>query len=98
MAAAFQTGFGGVFYSLHSMLWHQGEQDAGDTDGDNYHASYCSYLMDDISTLLDYLRVNLPGATSTVTPFTIDGSLLPYWVDAVNGTADVESTIYAGTP
>jgi hypothetical protein len=94
MAAAFQTSFGGV-YSFHSMLWHQGEQDAGD-NGDNYHASYCSYLMDDMSTLLDYLRVNLPGATST-TPF-IDGGLLPYWVDAVNGTADVESAIFAGTP
>ena len=40
LAAAFPTALGGN-YSFHSMLWHQGEQDAGD-NGDSYHADYCT--------------------------------------------------------
>ena len=79
-------------YHLHSMLWHQGEDDAGDNH-DHFNASYCHYLQDDMGVLIDYLRAQFPGASSG-TPF-MDGGMLPYWVDAVNGTTGVMSAIYA---
>ena len=79
--------------TLHSMLWHQGEEDAGD-NRDAFHADYCTYLMTDISALCDFFRQSFPGASPT-TPF-IDGGLLPYWVDQVpGGTGGVPSAIYA---
>jgi hypothetical protein len=92
LAAALPTQLGGN-YSFHSALWHQGEQDAGDNSGAAYQADYCTYLVTDLSALIDYLRLSFPGASPT-TPF-IDGGLLPYWVDAVNGTEGVMSAIYA---
>lgn len=49
-------------------------------------------LLDDMAALVDHLRENFPGA-SPGTPF-IDGGMLPYWVDAVNGTEGVMSAIY----
>lgn len=79
-------------YTFHSMLWHQGEQDAGD-NGDNFHADYCTYLGTDLSALIDFVRVNFPGASNS-TPF-IDGGMLPYWVDKVQGTQGVMTAIYA---
>jgi len=80
--------------SFHSMLWHQGEHDAGDNFG-FWSADYCTYLMTDLSNLIDYLRGTFQGA-SAGTPF-LDGGLLPYWVDQVNGTngtAGVMDAIY----
>ena len=82
----------GGTYKLHSMLWHQGEQDAGD-NGDKYQADYCTYLMTDLSALIDFFRANIPGASSS-TPF-IDGGLLPYWEDILPGTEGVQMAIYA---
>lgn len=73
---------GGTFGSLHTMLWHQGEDDAGD-NGQHYHATFCTYLIQDQGALIDYMRANLAGASAT-TPF-INGGLLPYWVDVING-------------
>lgn len=70
----------------------QGEEDAGD-NRQHFQASYCHYLEDDMGNLVDYLRDHFPGA-SAGTPF-IDGGMLPFWVDAVNGTAGVMSAIYA---
>jgi len=89
--ASFPTALGGT-YSFHSMLWHQGEQDAGD-NGDGFHADYCTYLINDLTALIDFFRASFPGAGAT-TPF-VDGGLLPYWVDAINGTEGVSSAIYA---
>lgn len=84
------TELGGV-YKLHALLWHQGEEDAGDNRV-NYHADYCTYLINDMSALIDYLRLQFPGA-SLSTPF-IDGQLLPYWIDnVVNGTGLVPQAI-----
>jgi hypothetical protein len=92
LAANFSTGLGGN-YSFHSMLWHQGEQDAGD-NGDKFHADYCTYLVDDLSALIDFLRAGFPGAGPS-TPF-IDGGLLPYWEDNVpGGIGGVPSALYA---
>lgn len=82
LAAALPNSLGGTFH-LHAMLWHQGEEDAGDNRV-NFHASYCQYLVNDLTSLIDHLRGNFPGA-SEGTPF-LDGGMLPYWVDAVNGT------------
>ena len=70
----------------------QGEEDAAD-NRQGYHAPYCHYLQDDMGALVDYLRAQFPGA-SAGTPF-LDGGMLPYWVDAVNGTAGVMDAIYA---
>ena len=81
LAAALPAGLG-ANWSFHSMLWHQGEQDAGD-NGDSFHANYCTYLVDDLSALIDFLRAGFPGAGPT-TPV-IDGGLLPYWEDLVPG-------------
>ena len=39
------------------------------------------------------MQANMKGATAG-TPF-MDGGMLPYWVDAVNGTEGVMSAIYA---
>jgi hypothetical protein len=91
LAAALPTALGGN-YSFDAMLWHQGEEDAGD-NRDHYAASYCQYLETDLSALIDHFRTNMKGATAG-TPF-MDGGMLPYWVDAVNGTAGVMSAIYA---
>ena len=92
LAAAFPAGLGGNL-SFHSMLWHQAEQDAGD-NGDQFHADYCTYLVDDLSALIDFLRAGFPGASPT-TPF-IDGGLLPYWQDLVpGGIGGVTDAIYA---
>ena len=84
---------GGGSYALHSMLWHQGELDAGDNRA-TYHADYCTYLIDDLTALIDYFRGAMVGATAT-TPF-VDGGLLPYWEDNVaGGTGGVPAAIYA---
>ena len=92
MAAALPARLGGN-YTFHSLLWHQGELDAGDnTQG--YHADYCTYLVADLAELVDFMRARFPGATAA-TPF-IDGGLLPYWVHAVvGGTGDVPAAIAA---
>ncbi len=83
--------------TMHSFLWHQGEQDAGDNKGllraPIFQASYCTYLCDDLSPLIDFLREQVPTASAT-TPF-VDGGLLPFWLDKVAGTDSVESAIYA---
>ncbi len=50
-------------------------------------------MVNDLSNLIDFLRASFPTATPS-TPF-IDGGLLPYWEDAVNGTEGVVSAIYA---
>ena len=90
--AAFPAGLGGNA-SLHSMLWHQGEQDAGD-NGDAFHADYCTYLVDDLSALIDFFRASFPGASPS-TPF-VDGGLLPYWEDKVpGGIGGVPAAIYS---
>jgi hypothetical protein len=89
--AALPTALGGN-YSFHSMLWHQGEEDAGDNRV-AYHADYCTYLVNDLSALIDFLRAGFPGAGPS-TPF-VSGGLLPYWIDAVNGTEGVTSALYA---
>eukprot|EP00040_Diaphanoeca_grandis_P017030 m.88369 g.88369 ORF g.88369 m.88369 type:complete len:330 (-) comp26188_c0_seq1:90-1079(-) len=81
----------GGTYSFHSMLWHQGECDAGD-NGQKYHATYCQYLQNDLGALIDFLRAQFPGA-SEGTPV-MAGGMLPYWVDAVNGTEGVMGAIY----
>jgi hypothetical protein len=83
----------GVNYTFNSLLWHQGEEDSGD-NGDKYHADYCTYLINDLSALVDFFRSRFPGATNS-TPF-IDGGLLPYWQDNVaGGTGQVPDAIYA---
>ena len=79
---ALPTALGGS-YNFHTMLWHQGEEDAAD-NRKHYSATYCTYLKADMGALIDHLRSTFPGA-SPGTPF-IDGGMLPYWVDAVNGT------------
>lgn len=89
----------GGTYHFSAMLWHQGEQDAGDNG--SFQASYCHYLQNDLGPLVDHLRASFPGATAG-TPF-IDGGMLPYWVnkdDPRNMTSKgkvegVESAIYA---
>ena len=43
LAAALPTLLGGT-YNFHAMLWHQGEEDAGDNH-QHYHATYCQYLQ-----------------------------------------------------
>lgn len=91
LASALPTSLGGT-YHFHAMLWHQGEEDAGDNHA-HFHASYCQYLQSDLSALIDFFRTNMKGATAG-TPF-MDGGMLPYWVDAVNGTEGVMSAIYA---
>jgi hypothetical protein len=45
-----------------------------------------------MGALIDFLRANFKGA-SAGTPF-MDGGMLPYWVDSVNGTDGVMSAIY----
>jgi hypothetical protein len=105
LSAAFPQAFPRGAYKLHSMLWHQGEEDAGD-NSQNYHADYCTYLEADMGALIDYFRGTsfagagrFPGA-SVGTPF-VDGGLLPYWVDkesnggGANGTAPTMEAIYA---
>jgi len=89
---SFPTAFPGANYSFHSMLWHQGEEDAGDNRA-SYHADYCTYLVNDISALIDFLRAGFPGATNS-TPYIV-GGLLPYWIDAVAGTEGVTSALYS---
>jgi hypothetical protein len=74
------------------MLWHQGEEDAGDNRV-GCQAPFCTYLVDDLSALVDFMRASFPGASPT-TPF-IDGGLLPYWADVVNGTEGVSAAINA---
>jgi len=106
LAAAQPTGLPGN-YIFHAMLWHQGEDDAGDNckpykyyncknqSINHFASSYCNYLQHDIGALIDYFRANFPGA-SAGTPF-IDGGLLPYWVDQVGGkdAKPVVDAIYA---
>ena len=78
-------------FKLDVLLWHQGEEDAGDNRV-NYHSDYCTYLINDLSALIDYLRLQFPKASPS-TPF-VDGQLLPYWIDnVVNGTGDVPHAI-----
>jgi hypothetical protein len=91
MAAAQPQALGGK-YVFHAMLWHQGEDDAGDNRR-HFQSSYCNYLQNDMAALVDFLRKSFPGA-SAGTPF-LDGGMLPYWVDAVNGTEPVMAAIYA---
>jgi len=91
MSEALPGNLGGTA-SLHSMLWHQGERDAGDNH-DSFHASYCHYLEDDLGALIDHVRLHMPGA-SGITPF-LAGGMLPYWVDTANGTEGVMSALYA---
>ena len=92
LAAGVTKQFQNGTYKLHAMLWHQGEEDAADNH-DNYHASYCTYLESDLGKLIDHFREGFPGGTAG-TPF-IDGGMLPYWVDKVNGTSGVMEAIYA---
>ena len=90
--ADFPSKLGGN-YTFAAMLWHQGEQDAGD-NGDGFHADFCTYLVDDLSALIDFLRAGFPGASPS-TPV-VDGGLLPYWVDVVTGgTGSVPAAISA---
>ena len=92
MAAALPARLGGNF-TLDALLWHQGEEDAGD-NGDKYHADYCTYLVADVSALVTYLRAAFPGGSNS-TPF-VNGGLLPYWQDAVaGGTGGVPAAIAA---
>jgi hypothetical protein len=92
MAAALPARLGGNF-SLDALLWHQGEEDAGD-NRDAFHADYCAYLVDDLSPLVTYLRAAFPGGSNS-TPF-VNGGLLPFWVDAVvGGTGGVPAAIAA---
>ena len=92
LAAAFPAAFPGNHYTFHAMLWHQGELDAGD-NRDNYHADYCTYLVDDMAALVDYFRASFVGASPS-TPF-INGGLLPYWVDTIGATGGVPAAIAA---
>jgi hypothetical protein len=93
LAAALPAKLGGT-YNFHSMLWHQGECDAGDNrDKPEFQSTFCHYLEADLGALVDHLRTSFPGATAG-TPF-VDGTMLPYWVDAVNGTAGVETALAA---
>jgi hypothetical protein len=79
--------------TLHALLWHQGEEDAGD-NRDGFHADYCTYLAGDVGALVDFVRAQFPGATNA-TPF-VNGGLLPYWEDhVVGGTGGVVDAIYA---
>ena len=89
--AAVPGALGGA-YAFHTMLWHQGEEDAGDNRA-GFQASYCRYLGDDMGALVDHLRAEFPGA-SPRSPF-LDGGMLPYWADAVHGTGGVMDAIYA---
>ena len=91
LKAAVPAALGGT-YGFHTMLWHQGEEDAGD-NRKHFQASYCHYLQNDMGALIDHLRAEFPGASSS-TPF-LDGGMLPFWVDAVNGTEGVMAAIYA---
>ena len=92
MAAALPSSLGGNF-TLDALLWHQGEEDAGD-NRDNFHADYCTYLIADISALVTYLRSHFPGGSNS-TPF-VNGGLLPYWQDVVTGgTGGVPAAIAA---
>ena len=92
LTAALPTKLGGT-YTFHSMLWHQGECDSGD-NRDNFHSTYCNYLVTDLSALVDFMRAGFPGATSS-TPF-IDGGMLPYWVhNVINGTGEVVEALSA---
>ena len=92
LAAALPAALGGT-YHLHAMLWHQGEEDAQD-NRKHFNASYCQYLVKDLSPLVDFLRQSFPGA-SAATPF-VDGGLLPYWVDKeAPATAGVSDALYA---
>ena len=125
LVASLPTLAGTAPFKVHSLLWHQGECDAGDNRGFGvgppplavgghahattppppflpqqppttqqiFQADYCQYLAGDLSPLIDFVRANFPGAAPT-TPF-IDGGLLPYWVDKVNGTEGVMDAIYA---
>lgn len=86
------TALGNDTLRFHSMLWHQGEEDAGD-NGAKFQADYCTYLVNDLSALVDFMRTSFTGATNS-TPF-IAGGLLPYWMDAVNGTQGVTSALAA---
>lgn len=95
LAAALPVNLTGA-YRLHAMLWHQGEADGGDNRAHPtpFRADFCTYLVDDLSALVTYLRATLPGATPA-TPF-VNGGLLPYWVDSVpGGVGGVERAIYA---
>jgi len=94
LVSSISAKLGGTYGSLDALLWHQGEADAGD-NGNNYHATYCTYLVQDQGALIDYMRANLAGATAT-TPF-VNGGLLPYWVDQINkvGNSSVMNAIYA---
>ena len=80
-------------YVFHAMLWHQGEDDAGDNcwpdqfpcrqkPVQHFKSTYCNYLQNDMGKLIDYFRSRFPGA-SAGTPF-IDGGLLPYWTEAAS--------------
>ena len=90
--AALPAALGGVPL-LHAMLWHQGELDAGDNRV-NFHADYCTHLLNDTTALAAYMRATLPGAGKG-TPF-VNGGLLPYWEDTVvNGTGGVPAAIYS---
>lgn len=92
LASAIPAKLGGDF-KLKVMLWHQGEEDAGDNK-QGYNATYCTYLERDLGKLVGFFRQNFPGA-SEGTPF-IDGGLLPYWVGKVgNATSGVMRAIYA---
>jgi hypothetical protein len=91
LAAALPATLGGNL-SLHSMLFHQGELDAGDSRQD-YHADYCTYLQADVSALIDFFRASFPGASPS-TPF-INGGLLPYWEDIAPNTTGVVQAISA---
>jgi lysophospholipase L1-like esterase len=82
----------GGTYVLEAILWHQGENDAGETNP-SAHDSYCTYLKTYLSPFIDLLRASLPGASST-TPF-IDAGLLPYWVSITPNASPVEQAIYA---
>ena len=91
LADALPTNLGGD-YSFHAMLWHQGEDDAGDNNR-GFTASYCHYLESDLSALIDYARTQMPGASESTLFLT--GGMLPYWVDTASGTEGVMSAIYA---
>ena len=58
-----------------------------------FQADYCTYLVSDLSSLIDFFRASFPGASSS-TVF-LDGGLLPYWEDQVKGTQGVASALYA---
>lgn len=91
--AALPAALGGAFH-MHSFLWHQLECDGGD-NRNGYSADYCTYLMPDLSALIDFFRKSFPNATNS-TPF-IAGGGLPYWVENVpkNSAANVSAAIVA---